>query len=285
MILAIKKNAVAVITGAAMGIGYAIAERMAQEGMKLVLLDKDPTLLAAAIKRLRSKYRNVTIHPVVGDVSSERVIDQLHHVAVSTGEVGVIVNNAAIHQNGNPWGNVSAWQSLMNVNFWAILRIQEKFMPTLMNQQGHSAIVNVGSKEGITTPPGNAAYSVSKAAVRVLTEQLAHELRESVSNKISTHLLIPGYTFTPMNFPGITFDSVKPKAAWSPRQVADRLLEGMRIGEFYIFCEDNEVTKELDQLRIQWSTDDMIKNRPALSRWHPEFKEEFDAFIQPAKLS
>lgn len=283
MILAIKKNAVAVITGAAVGIGYAIAERMAQEGMKLVLLDKDPTLLSAAIKRLRSKHRNVAIHPVVGDVSSERVIDQLHHVAISTGEIGVIVNNAAVHQNGNPWGNFSAWQSLMNVNFWSILRIQEKFMPTLMNQQSHSAIVNVGSKEGITTPPGNAAYSVSKAAVRVLTEQLAHELRESTSNKISAHLLIPGYTFTPMNFPGITFDSVKPQAPWSARQVVDRLLEGMSAGEFYIFCEDNEVTRELDQRRMQWSIDDLIQNRPALSRWHPEWHQEFNKFIANSK--
>lgn len=243
MIFAIRKNAVAVISGAATGIGYAIAERMAQEGMKLVLLDKDTSQLTATIQRLRSKYRNLTIHPVIGDVSSEKVIDQLHHVAVSTGEIGVIINNAAIHQNGSPWGNISTWQSLMDVNFWSILKIQEKFMQTLMNQQNHSAIVNVGSKEGITTPPRNAAYSVSKAAVRMLTEQLAHELRESVANKISAHLLIPGYTFTPMNFPGITLDSVKPQAPWSPQQVADRLLKGMRAGKFYIFCEDNEVTR------------------------------------------
>lgn len=283
MILAIRKDAVAIITGAATGIGYAIAERMAQEGMKLVLLDKDTSQLTAAIQRLRSKYLNLTIHPVIGDVYSEKVIDQLHHVAVSTGEIGVIINNAAIHQNGNPWGNISAWQSLMDVNFWSILKIQEKFMQTLMNQQNHSAIVNVGSKEGITTPPGNVAYSVSKAAVRVLTEQLAHELRESVANKISAHLLIPGYTFTPMNFPGITLDSVKPQAPWSPQQVADRLLEGMRAGEFYIFCEDNEVTRELDQRRMQWSIDDLIQNRPALSRWHPEWHQEFNKFIANSK--
>lgn len=283
MILAIRKNAVAVITGAAVGIGYAIAERMAKEGMKLVLLDKDAVQLASAIQRLRSKYKELTIHSVIGDVSSENVIERLHHVAVSTGEIGVIINNAAIHQGGNPWESLSQWRLLLDVNFWSILKIQEKFIKTLMNQKNHSAIVNVGSKEGITTPPGNAAYSVSKAAVRVLTEQLAHELRERVANKISAHLLIPGYTFTPMNFPGINFDSVKPQAPWSPQQVANRLIEGMRTGEFYIFCEDNEVTRKLDERRMQWSIDDLIQKRPALSRWHPEWREEFNQFIANTK--
>lgn len=283
MILAIRKNAVAVITGAAVGIGYAIAERMAKEGMKLVLLDKDAVQLASAIQRLRSKYKELTIHSVIGDVSSENVIERLHHVAVSTGEIGVIINNAAIHQGGNPWESLSQWRLLLDVNFWSILKIQEKFIKTLMNQKNYSAIVNVGSKEGITTPPGNAAYSVSKAAVRVLTEQLAHELRERVANKISAHLLIPGYTFTPMNFPGINFDSVKPQAPWSPQQVANRLIEGMRTGEFYIFCEDNEVTRKLDERRMQWSIDDLIQKRPALSRWHPEWREEFNQFIANTK--
>lgn len=279
---AIRKDAVAVITGAAVGIGYAIAERMAQEEMKLVLSDKNIPALAEAIRRLRAKFPGLAIHPVIGDVTSETVQDQLHQVAVSTGEVGVLINNAAILPGAGPWEKMTQWRSLMEVNFWSLLMLQKKFIPIMSQQPCHSAIVNLGSKEGITTPPGNAAYSVSKAAVRILTEQLSHELREKVADKISAHLLIPGYTFTPMNFPGTHFDSVKPIAPWSADQVADRMVEGINAGDFYIFCEDNEVSHELDQRRMQWSADDLIHNRPALSRWHPDWKQQFAEFIKGA---
>ena len=279
---AIRKNAVAVITGAAAGIGYAIAERMAQEKMKLVLSDKNVSALAEAIRRLREKFPGLTIHPVIGDVTSETVLDQLHQVAVSTGEIGVLINNAAIISGAGASENMAQWRSLMEVNFWTLLMLQERFIKTLRHQQNPSAIVNLGSKEGITTPPGNAAYAVSKAAVRVLTEQLSHELREKFAHKISAHLLIPGYTFTPMNFPGTSFDSVKPAAPWSAAQVADRMVEGINAGDFYIFCEDNEVSRELDQRRMQWSVDDLIHNRPALSRWHPDWKQQFAEFIKEA---
>ena len=279
---AIRKDAVAVITGAAVGIGYAIAERMAQEEMKLVLSDKNIPALTEAIRRLRSKYPGLTIHPVLGDITSETVQDQLYRVAVSTGEIGVLINNAAMLSGAGPWEKMTQWRSLMEVNFWALLMLQEKFIKTLRDQQNRSAIVNLGSKEGITTPPGNAAYAVSKAAVRILTEQLSHELRDKVADKISAHLLIPGYTFTPMNFPGTNFDSVKPDAPWSAAQVADRMVDGINAGDFYVFCEDNEVSRELDQRRMQWSADDLIHNRPALSRWHPQWKQQFAEFIKGA---
>ena len=279
---AIRKDAVAVITGAAVGIGYAIAERMAQEKMKLVLSDKNTPALMEAIHRLRSKFPGSTIHPVMGDITSEAVREQLHQVAVSTGEIAILINNAAIIAGAGPSGNTTQWRSLMEINFWALLMLQERFIKTLGHQQSHSAVVNVGSKEGITTPPGNAAYAVSKAAVRVLTEQLAHELREEFADKISAHLLIPGYTFTPMNFPGTSIDSIKPEAPWRAEQVAERMVAGLNAGEFYIFCEDNEVTRELDQRRMQWSVDDLIHNRPALSRWHPDWQQEFAEFIEGA---
>lgn len=279
MHFAIRKDAVAVITGAAVGIGYAIAERLAREGMKLVLLDKNIPALSNAIKRLRTKFPELTIHHVYGDITSPKVQQNLHYIAVSTGEIGILVNNSAIHPGANPWEDLPKWRSLMEVNFWSVLMLQEKFIQTLSQQQQQSAIVNLGSKEGITTPPGNAAYSVSKAAIRVLTEQLAHELRERYFGKISAHLLIPGFTYTPMNFPDVSFDSPKPDAPWHADQVAERLLQGMAQDDFYIFCEDNEVTWELDQRRMQWSADDLIQNRPALSRWHPEWMQQFKDYV------
>lgn len=279
---AIRKGAVAVITGAATGIGFAIAERLAQEQMTLVLLDRQTSVLADAVHRIRRQCPGVIIHTIIGDIAESSVCERLHDIAVSTGEVTLLVNNAAILRGAGSWSGFEQWQSLMNINFWPLLRLQTLFIQTFSQQKSHCAIVNLGSKEGITTPPGNAAYAVSKAAVRVLTEQLAYELRETFGNRISAHLLIPGYTFTPMNFPGITPDSVKPDEPWTAAQVAHRMVDGMNAGDFYIFCEDNEVTRELDQRRMQWSIDDLILNRPALSRWHPAWRDQFARYIRGA---
>ncbi|TCK84067.1 SDR family NAD(P)-dependent oxidoreductase [Paraburkholderia sp. BL9I2N2] len=195
------------------------------------------------------------------------------------GDVSLVVNNAAIINGAGPWQDPEQWRRVMEVNFWAALTVQQMFVPQLLSQATPSAIVNLGSKEGITTPPGNAAYSVSKAALRVLTEQMAHELREQIGSKVTAHLLIPGYTFTPMNSPGMTADTPKPDPMWTADQVAESLIAGMTANDFYILCEDNEVTRGLDEKRIQWSADDLILNRPALSRWHPDYKEQFRAFI------
>ncbi|MDO5632329.1 MAG: SDR family NAD(P)-dependent oxidoreductase [Paracoccus sp. (in: a-proteobacteria)] len=124
----------------------------------------------------------------------------------------------------------------------------------------------LGSKEGITTPPGQATYSVSKAAIKVLTEQLEHELRNATGGRVAAHLLVPGYTFTPMNFPAMG-DS-KPDASWRADQLVDDVITRLLNGDFYILCPDNEATSQMDRKRILWSAQDMILNRPALSRWH-----------------
>lgn len=277
---AIRKDGVAVITGAAKGIGFAIAECVARHGMRLALLDADADSLRDAATRL--KQYDIPVSTVVGDVADHVAITQLRDEAIALGEVSLVVNNAAIIKGAGPWQDLEQWRRLMEINFWSALTIQQAFVPQLLSQATPSAIVNLGSKEGITTPPGNAAYSVSKAALRVLTEQLAHELRERVGDKVTAHLLIPGYTFTPMNSPGMTAATPKPDVMWSADQVAESLIAGMTAHDFYILCEDNEVTRDLDEKRIQWSADDLILNRPALSRWHPAYKEQFRAFANTA---
>ncbi|NAT15202.1 oxidoreductase, partial [Pseudomonas syringae pv. actinidifoliorum] len=268
---AIRKDAVAVITGAAVGIGYAIARQVAKEGMKVVLFDRDVAALNAATKAILNDFTGIKVLAITGDVTSESDLHDLYEQSCEFGEVSLLVNNAAIMNAAGPWDGLSKWRTLMDINFWSALTLQNLFVETMFSLPGHSAIVNVGSKEGITTRPGNAAYSVSKAAIKVLTEQLAHELREKVGDKVTAHLLIPGYTFTPMNFPGMTSTSAKPDAPWTADQVAERLTEKMADGDFYIFCEDNEATWELDQRRMQWSADDLILKRPALSRWHKDY--------------
>ncbi len=275
---AIRPDGLAVITGAAVGIGYAIAERLAREGMQVLLFDRDAVALEQALEqtvsRLGSNGLADRIHALMGDVRDDASLQQLFERSQAIGTVSLVVNNAAVPDKAGPWGPVDVWQQLMDVNFWSALKVQQLFVESLIAQGTPAAIVNLGSKEGITTPPGNAAYAVSKAALRVLTEQLAHELRQRVDH-VTAHLLIPGYTFTPMNFPGMTATTPKPDAPWTAAQVADRLVEGLASGEFYIFCQDNDVTRELDQYRMQWAADDLILNRPALSRWHPDHREAF----------
>lgn len=283
MSTAIRKDGVAIVTGAAMGIGYAIANKLATEGMKLVLLDKDGSALSRAAERLHTAHEGLDLRSIAGEITSDPVRQTLEREARELGELAVVVNNAAILGPAGPYEKLDQWRQTMDVNFWAILALQAQLVDFMINQPSPSAIINVGSKEGITTPPGNAAYSVSKAAVRILTEQLAHELRERSGDRVTAHLLIPGFTFTPMNFPGTSFDSVKPTAPWSADQVAETAVQGVRAGTFYIFCEDNEVTRDLDERRMRWSMDDLIKKRPALSRWHPAWKERFAEYTKTPK--
>lgn len=96
---------------------------------------------------------------------------------------------------------------------------------------------------------------------------------------MTAHLLVPGYTHTKLTTKdGIVDKSAKPAAAWSADQVAEELFKRVE-NEFFIICPDNDVSWELDQARMQWNLDDVLKKRPALSRWHPEHKDAFAAYI------
>jgi NAD(P)-dependent dehydrogenase (short-subunit alcohol dehydrogenase family) len=147
-----------------------------------------------------------------------------------------------------------------------------------MIQRGRPGLViNTGSKQGITTPPGDPAYNVSKAGVKVFTEALAHELRNTANCKIKAHLLIPGFVFTELTARGRT---EKPPAAWTADQTADFVLERIEAGDFYILCPDNEVPRALDEKRILWAAGDIVENRPPLSRWDPDYAAAFAEFVK-----
>jgi NAD(P)-dependent dehydrogenase (short-subunit alcohol dehydrogenase family) len=174
------------------------------------------------------------------------------------------------------FGPLENWQRTLGVNLWGIIHGSQVFAPRMIERGRAGLIINTGSKQGITTPPGDPAYNVAKAGVKVLTEQLAHELRNLPGCKLAVHLLIPGFTHTGMTSRG----GAKPDAAWTPEQVVDFLLESVARGDFYVLCPDNSVTRETDERRMQWAIDDVILNRPALSRWHPDFAAAFEAFMQ-----
>jgi NAD(P)-dependent dehydrogenase (short-subunit alcohol dehydrogenase family) len=146
----------------------------------------------------------------------------------------------------------------------------------MIDQKTPGAIVNTGSKQGITCPPGDTAYNITKAGVKVLTEGLAHSLRNVEGCRVTAHLLVPGSTFTGMTARG---RAEKPPGAWTPGQVVDVMVERMGNGDFYIICPDNDVTTDVDNRRILWGAEDIIRNRPPLSRWHPDYAAEFAAFL------
>ena len=195
--------------------------------------------------------------------------------------IDVLMNNAGTAPGGGPWDNIDRWRRVLEVNLWGVINGVQTFAPAMLAQNTAGAIVNTGSKQGITCPPGDTAYNVSKAGVKAMTEALAHSLRNEPGALVSAHLLIPGSTFTGMTSRGRT---EKPPGAWTPDQVVDMLLDGMANGDFYILCPDNEVTRDTDNRRILWAARDIVENRPALSRWHPDYKETFERFLKAPEV-
>jgi NAD(P)-dependent dehydrogenase (short-subunit alcohol dehydrogenase family) len=151
------------------------------------------------------------------------------------------------------------------------------FQPAMLAADWPCAIINTGSKQGITLPPGDTAYNVSKAALKALTESLAHDLL-ATGDRVTAHLLIPGFTYT--GFTRARGVAEKPAAAWTAEQVVDFMLPALARGDFYILCPDNDVRRDIDEKRIRWAADDIIDNRPALSRWHPAFAERFADYMK-----
>jgi NAD(P)-dependent dehydrogenase (short-subunit alcohol dehydrogenase family) len=186
------------------------------------------------------------------------------------------MNNAGTAPGGGPWEHIDRWRRVLEVNLWGVINGVQVFSPRMLDQATPCAIINTGSKQGITCPPGDTAYNVSKAGVKVLTEALAHSLRNVEGQLITAHLLIPGATFTGMTSRG---RAEKPPGAWVPDQVVDMLVDGMHRGDFYVLCPDNDVTREIDNRRILWAAQDITENRPALSRWHSDHSAAFERFL------
>jgi NAD(P)-dependent dehydrogenase (short-subunit alcohol dehydrogenase family) len=275
---ALTEGRVAVVTGAASGIGLAAAKRFASMGLRICLADLGGNVLEQAATDVAAvaKRGAADVLMVPTDVSKLEEVQRLRdRVYEAFGEVAVLMNNAGTSPGGGPWDHYERWQRVLNVNLWGVINGVQSFTQAMIDQHSPGAIVSTGSKQGITCPPGDTAYNISKAGVKVLTEGLAHALCNLEGCRITAHLLVPGSTFTGMTRRGRT---TKPPGSWVPEQVIDMLVAGMA-GDFYIICPDNDVTRDVDNRRILWAAEDIIRNRPALSRWHPDYGDEFAAFL------
>jgi NAD(P)-dependent dehydrogenase (short-subunit alcohol dehydrogenase family) len=270
---ALAEGRAAVITGGASGIGFAAAKRFAVLGMKICLAD----LSQEALDRATEQLPGATVVTVPTDVSKMEEVQRLkERVYADFGEVAVLMNNAGTSPGGGPWDHYERWQRVLSVNLWGVVNGVHAFTQAMIDQKTPCAIVNTGSKQGITCPPGDTAYNITKAGVKVLTEGLAHSLRNIEGCQVNAHLLVPGSTFTGMTARGRT---EKPPGSWTPEQVVDFMMAAMAAGDFYIICPDNDVTRDIDNRRIHWAAEDIIRNRPALSRWHPDYQDEFVEFL------
>ena len=279
---AMSRNNVAVITGGASGIGLAAAMRFAALGMKVCIADLGSDRLAEAEERISSLAPGgaADIMAVTVDVSRIEEVSRLQRaVRERFGGTDILMNNAGIQPGSEIFGPEQNWQRILGVNLWGVIHGSQVFAPGMVERGRPGLIINTGSKQGITTPPGDPAYNVSKAGVKAFTEALQHELRNAAHGRISAHLLIPGFVFTGLTAKGRT---AKPAGAWTAEQTVDFMIERLDAGDFYILCPDNDVPRRLDERRILWAAGDVVENRPALSRWHPDYAEAFAAFVKDA---
>lgn len=274
---ALTADSTATVTGGASGIGLAAALRFAALGMRVVIVDNRGELLEDAAEKLKAAGASEVMTDAT-DVSDRAALEQLEaRIAGRFGGTDILMNNAGIQPGSSIFGDDATWHRILDVNLWGIINGSRVFAPRMVERGRPGAIVNTGSKQGITTPPGDPAYNVAKAGVKAFTEALEHELRNTEPNKVSAHLLIPGFVFTDLTRHDRT---EKPAGAWTPEQTADFFLDSLGKGDFYILCPDHDVPRALDEKRMAWAIGDIIENRPPLSRWHPEYGDAFKAFIE-----
>jgi len=278
----------------------------AAKGMHVFLVDIDVEDLESAKKLVveRAATESQKIEAIVADVSDEKaMVGVAEKVFATTGECNFLFNNAGIGQGGGALTSMDVVQKVMGVNTFGPMHGCLAFVPKMRESGKPGLIVNTGSKQGITFPPGNLTYNMSKAALKAYTEGLEHELRKERAEsggQMRAALLIPGWVNTSIvlkvekekaKAEGKSFDKDdvffhedKPaNGAWMPSQVVDFLLEELEKGKFYVVCPDNDVDRETDNVRMLWTANDIVCDRPPLSRWHPDYADKFTEFLNENK--
>lgn len=250
---------VAVITGAASGIGRALSRRCATEGMKIVLADVEPAALTAA--EVEARDEGARVLGVLTDVSRQKDVERLAERTLSRfGAVHVLFNNAGVGMIGPPlWESTLAdWNWILGVNLWGLVHGLRVFVPIMLEQGTECQIVNTASAAGLTPQPGFGIYSTSKAAMIVLSETLQHELTLARA-PIRVSVVCPGFVRTRMadaarnrpaelqneswvesdrraKYAGVREEYRRAtEAGMPPEEVADQILSAIRQGRLHLF--------------------------------------------------
>ncbi len=273
------KGKVAVVTGAASGIGFALAEKFADEGMKVALADLEENALNNAAQAIAAK--GVETLAVVTDVSSQQDVDALAKKTLAEfGGVHAVCNNAGVIRGGLSWEvPLEDYKWHLGVNTWGVIHGIRTFMPILIEQGEETVIVNTSSQSGITCTPYSAAYCLSKHAVVALSECLHHEV---VMNglKVQVAVLCPMAVDTnidkserirpdryrlPSDANSDTADlvsealSAQLKKGITPELMAEQTLQAIREERFYIFSESAEAGQWKDNMKLRF--DDILLDR------------------------
>ena len=266
---------VAVITGAASGLGRAMAVRFARAGMKIVLADVDADALAKAEAQMKAAGAKVI--GVQTDVTKALEVEALAQKALASfGAVHLVANNAGVAAGGDLWDNtVADWEWVLGVNVWGVIHGVRVFTPIMLAQQCEGHIINTASVAGLISPPAMGIYSVSKHAVVALTECLYHDLAQK-TDKLKCSLLCPAYVPTGIAESGrnrpaalkqtsaktaaeLTFDAGLKKAVQSGKlsaaDVAEQVYDAVREERFYI------LTHPKINAAIQWRMEDILACR------------------------
>ena len=249
------KDKVVVITGAASGLGLAMAHRFAAEGMKLVLADVEEE----ALRKVETEFRKASV-PVLGiktDVARSHDIERLAEKTLATfGAVHILCNNAGVAPGGVVWENTQAdWEWVMGVNVWGVIHGVRTFLPIMLRQDTECHVVNTASVAGMLSVPGMGIYCVSKHAVVTLTECLYHDLQQRGA-KVGVSVLCPAYVPTGIidserNRPAALRNAPRPKTPEelerdelsrhavqsgriTPDQVAGMVFDAITADRFYI---------------------------------------------------
>jgi NAD(P)-dependent dehydrogenase (short-subunit alcohol dehydrogenase family) len=193
----IEPGRVAVVTGGASGIGYALAAAAAGRGLHVVLSDIRADAVEAAGGRLRESGATVTT--VVADVSRPADIDRLAQAAFAHGSVQLVCSNAGIVVLGRAWELTAAdWDRVMNINFMATVHLARTFVPSLIKAGRPAQLLVTGSMASVTARPGISPYVAAKHALLGLCESLNHELADAGAD-VGVTLLLPGKVATGMS--------------------------------------------------------------------------------------
>ena len=264
---------VAVVTGAASGIGRALAERCVAEGMKVVLADLERPALEAAVGELRARGGAAVGVPT--DVSQGAEVEALAAKAVEAfGAVHVVCNNAGVAVSGPVWEHtVADWEWVMGVNLWGVIHGVRVFVPLMLAQGGEGHIVNTASIAGLTSNPFMGVYNVTKHAVVTLSETLHKDLG-LVGAPIKVSVLCPGFVNTRIadadrNRPAaLQNPSETPRpvemeqlvrnalaTGLPPAQVAEHVLAAIREERFYV------LTHPQFRPRVRERMEDVLEDR------------------------